>query len=514
MLYGIALQAGRKSAAGIVSVHQVISVPALGVAFSRTISENNPRRQWRHSHFTNDSEVWAHHGVRSDLDVSFDERHLRSLSDWQVTMDVPVLFHVKDDEAVEMRGGEMPRNVALRFQRAVEAHQATLVGAHAWTLHEVLDALEVKHRERTSTLAKAPGDTFNNRINEILRLLDEGIRENKTKMLDNYVPTPARAKGAGPHRNHDNLPTGKTDTVHAPVIAVAAPAAPVAPVPEGAEVKPGDVLTRPNGQPYMCREVRDLDIKGGISDVQLYRTVRMAGVHTLLWGAPGTGKTAGFEVAFPGMVNMLGTPETESDDFYGGYVAVVGEDGREVLHWQDGPLTIAFEQGKVLFVDEIGLIPSNQVAPLLGVLDGRTEFTIPQNPARGTIRRKEGFGVVAAFNPSTARHVSEALISRFGLKIEHTTDHGAARAMGCNPRLVDAAEHMNAQVATGELGWAPQMRELLQARDDEAMFGIVYALRNLAMNAPEMERDLVLGHLRERFGDIPGANRKIKALKV
>ena len=165
-------------------------------------------------------------------------------------------------------------------------------------------------------------------------------------------------------------------------------------------------------------------------------------------------------------------------------------------------------------MDEIGLVPSNQIAPLLGIMDGRTSFTIPQNPARGTIHVKDGFTVIGAFNPSTARNMSEALLSRFGMKMEHSTDWDAARTMGCNTRLVDAAEHMDKQMQNGELGAAPQMRELLQAKKDEELLGLVFALRNLLNNAPDMERDLWTSHLKERFGDIPGAARKIKALAV
>lgn len=517
MLYAIALQAGRMISGGTVASRQVILVPAAGIAFGRRITTLNPRKPWRPIDYDLGHGVWGWDTVSNALRAttwpSGGEPFIRNDFTWRFVMDAPVLFHVKDDEYVEMKRGGMPRNVALRYQRAVEAHNAVLIGADATTVEDATSALHAAHRAGTSTLQKAPGDNAMDRLAKVLEKVDEGIRNGRTTMLDNYVPREARAKGAGPHRAHDNLPALVDEA--APVVATPYVAPAPAIVLKGADVvKHGDVLTRPNGMPYVAREVKDLDVKGGISDVQLFRHAHKAGVHTLLWGPPGTGKTAGLEVAFPGMVNMIGTPETEADDFLGQYVAVLGKDGREVLVWEDGPLVKAAEAGVPLFVDEIGLIPSNQVAPLLGVMDGRKEIRITANPARGTIRVKDGFTVVAAFNPSTARHVSEALISRFGLKIAHSSDFTAARSLGCNPRLVDAAEHMNAQMENGELGWAPQMRELLQARDDEALLGLVYALRNLAMNAPDMERDLVIGHLRERFGDIPGAARKIKPLSI
>ena len=73
---------------------------------------------------------------------------------------------------------------------------------------------------------------------------------------------------------------------------------------------------------------------------------------------------------------------------------------------------------------------------------------------------------------------------------------------------------MGAQVVGGEMGWAPEMRNLLDARDLEAKFGIIMALRALIMQAPEMEREVVEVQLRERFGDVAGAARKVKALGI
>ena len=266
---------------------------------------------------------------------------------------------------------------------------------------------------------------------------------------------------------------------------------------------------------HVARAV-EVDVKD-MSDVSLLRLAASNGKHILLFGQPGTGKTAVLEVAFPeggGLRTMILTPETEADDFYGKYVAVVGEDGRETLVWEDSELVRAMESGSKILLDEIGLAPANQLSPLFGLMDGRGQLRIPTNPARGVVKAKEGFGIVAAYNPDSSRNISEALLSRFGMKVEYTSDYSIPRDMGVNPRMVDAAEHMEAQRVNGDLAWAPQIRELLRFGDDEKMVGIVYALRNLINDAPEMEREVIEGHLRERFGDIPGAARKVKGLKI
>jgi hypothetical protein len=512
MLYGIAIQVARPSGDGV-SVQQVIAVPAASIAWARSISTNNPRRTWREGSYATSASLLNHGGARRAMEgTQWDDRS--SEYSWQLTTDMPVLFHIKDDEYLELKGGTMPRNVALRYQRAIEATGATLIGAHANSLSVVTGALENKITEGDSTLGKAPsGDgSIWARVEGTILAVDEKIRQDRTHMLDNYVPETARAKGAGHHRTHDNLPEG---TVASHVAPEAVYAAPVAPAAAGDDPKPGDVLVRPNGTPHVCREV-DGEIKN-LSEVGLFRRVARRGVHVLLHGQPGTGKTAALEVAFPengGLRTMILTPETEADDFYGSYVAVVGEDGRETLIWEDSELVRAMESGSKILLDEIGLAPANQLAPLFGLMDGRGELRIPTNPARGVIKAKEGFGIVAAYNPDSSRNISEALLSRFGLKMEITSDYEVARGLGVNPRMVDAAEHLEKQRVNGEVGWAPQTRELLRFREDEADLGIILAIRNLLNDAPEFEREAITGHLRERFGDLPGAARRIKPLGV
>ena len=513
MLYGLALQIARPlGSASDVAAHQTILVPAAGVSWSRYITTDHPRRTWRQGFYSLASrDLFGTTDVRPSLAAPFDDR---ASAKWHLTTDVPVLFHVKDDEYAELAAGTMPRNVALRAARALEAHEANLIGSGAHTLGAATARLDEKIATNAATLAKAPrGDgTVGARLDAVLSAVDEKIREDRTAMLEQYVPKVARAKGAGAHRTHDNLPS-----VSAPTAEPTPTPTPTTPAPTATagDPKPGDVLIRPNGVQHVCRAVEG-EIKN-LSEVGLFRRVARRGVHILLSGQPGTGKTAGLEVAFPengGLRTMILTPRTEADDFYGSYVSVVGEDGRETLVWEDSELVKAMENGAKILLDEIGLAPANELSPLFPLMDGRRELRIPTNPARGVVKAKDGFGIVAAYNPDSSRNISEALVSRFRLKMEVTTDYAVARSLGVNPRMVDAAEHMEAQRRTGDMGWAPQMRELLAFKDDEADLGIVLALRNLVMDAPEFEREVVEGHLRERFGDIPGAARKIKALGI
>lgn len=513
MLFALALQAARPSRSnGGVKVHQVIVVPAGEVAYARTISPVNPRRQWRQAEFSLDEHVWAYPSIRSVLADTRWESLFANDERWSITTDSPVLFEITDAEYVEMKRGEMPRNVALRYQRAIDTKKATLVGAHARDLFEVRSDLANAIAKGDTTLGKAPaGDgTVQARLTNVLTHLDDAIRKDKSAMLSQYVPSEARAKGAGEHRNHGNLPTVTDAPAAAPV--AGGPVVVVAePVALGEKVKPGTVLVRPNGKPHVARAV-DTDVKD-MSDVDLLRTIHAAGDSAMLYGPPGTGKTAVLEVSHPGLRTMVLHPEFEATDLMGQWIPVVNEEGREELVWTDSEFVKAMEEGTVVLLDEIGLAPANQLAPLFSVLDGRRELHITANPARGTVTAREGFGVVAAFNPDTSRNISEALISRM-VMIEYTSDYDVVRGMGVSPRMVDAAEHMDKQRENGEMSWSPQTRELLRFHADEAMIGTLFALRSLIGQAPETERDLVESHLRERFGDMPGAARKIRRMRV
>ena len=514
MLFGLVLQAARRGSSGGVFAQQVITVPAAGISFARTISDEHPRRTWRESTFALDEKVWHMSGVKRAMRQPWTDR---DRSDWHLTTDLPVALHITDDEYHELRTGVMARNVSLRAMRALEAHGAIVIGKDAQPLDDVFDRFENALGKPDSVLPRTDaGDgSIAARITDVLTKVDDTIRADKVNVMETYTPREARAKGGGVHRTHSTLPAApsETSTTFSGPAPAAAPAPAPAPAPVSGEgvVKPGDVLMRPNGTPYIAREV-EVGIKG-LSDVEFVRRFLRRGVNVLADGPPGTGKTALFEVSAPGLRTMVLSASTEAADFYGGYISVWdAEQGKEVLVWQDSDLVKAMEEGTTLLVDELFLAPSPELAPLMPLLDGRRELRIPQNPARGTIKAKSSFHLVAAYNPSTARWVSEAMLSRFR-KITVNSDYDVARQMGVNPRLVDAAEHLDSQRKLHG-SWSPQVRECLAFKADEEDLGLQGALQLLINDAPEEERDMVESHLRERFGDMPGAARKIKRLEL
>lgn len=257
---------------------------------------------------------------------------------------------------------------------------------------------------------------------------------------------------------------------------------------EGAES-----YARPNGDLYYGRKW------GDNTDVEVLRKAREAGQYVMLYGVPGTGKTALVEGAFPEeLYTILGSGDTEVADLVGGYVQTPSGS----FEWVDGVLTKAAIEGKVLLIDEIGLIDPKVLSVVYGLMDGRKEITITQNPERGTVKAKEGFYVVSATNPNVAGvRLSEALLSRFTIQVEMTTDWALAKKLGVPQHAVVSAQNLAKKMENGETSWSPQMRELLAFRDLSKLFGTKWAIQNLLASAPEIDRPVASDVFTRVFGE-------------
>lgn len=271
------------------------------------------------------------------------------------------------------------------------------------------------------------------------------------------------------------------------------------PTPDALSIEEEFVL-RPNGEKYFTRKL------GDHTDVAVFRAAREKGIPILMYGMPGTGKTAAGEGAFAeDVIVFSGTGDTEVADLVGAYVQM--PDG--TYRWIDGPLLVAMKEGRPLLVDEIALIDPKVLAILYAAMDGRGEILVTANPDIGVVRAEPGFYVLGACNPNApGAQMSEALLSRFPLQFEVGTDYELARKLGVPPKMLTVAQNLQKRVDKGELGWAPQLRELLSFMKIQEMLGEDVALRNVVATAPDLDRATVLDVMSRTF------SKRLTALAV
>jgi MoxR-like ATPase len=279
------------------------------------------------------------------------------------------------------------------------------------------------------------------------------------------------------------------------VTAIAEP--PPAPAEPEPEPVPGERIgyPLPNGNTYYARRLKKY------TDVEILRANRgktlRENLFTLLWGNPGTGKSNLPLAAFgEELIVFEGDGDTTVDDLQGGWVQM--PDGSYLF--VDGPLTVAAEQGRPLFIDEVAQISPKVMASVYAAMDGRGSFSVKGNPKRDRVVVKDGFFVVGACNPNApGAKMSEALTSRFLVHVEATTDYDLARDLGVPGKLVTAAKNLKARQEEGTVDWAPEMRELLAFRDTMLRTDTEFALSNLVGVAPEDSRPIVADTLSRAF---------------
>nr|WP_246144637.1 AAA family ATPase [Actinacidiphila oryziradicis] len=240
-------------------------------------------------------------------------------------------------------------------------------------------------------------------------------------------------------------------------------------------------ITRPNGQRYHPRALAQLP------DVEALRRLRAASVPVLLYGPPGTGKTSLIEAAFDDLITVAGDGDTTVGDLVGEYT----QDEHGGYEFVYGPVVTAMQEGRALLLDDATLISPKVLAALYPAMDGRRQIQVKAHKGE-TITAADGFYVIAGHNPGVHGAVlTEALASRFSVQIQVGSDYDLAAALKINRTAVRVARHLATSQQAGEVGWAPQLRELIAFQKIADVLGTETAFANLVGIAPLEDRDTV-----------------------
>ncbi|MFC3961631.1 AAA family ATPase [Nocardia jiangsuensis] len=323
--------------------------------------------------------------------------------------------------------------------------------------------------------------------NALEALTAAGHAERTSAAPRRYRATAATATAAAPAATTPAPATPPAPAASAPG-AAAKPArrrkkttTPAAPATPAAPVRTGNTVARPNGQDYHLRKL------AGRADVEVLQTMRTAEVPVLLYGPPGTGKTSLIEAAYGDLLTVQGDGDTTVADLVGEYTQ--NPDGTFVF--VHGPLVRAMREGRVLFIDDATLIPPTVLSVVYPAMDGRREIVIKAHGGE-VVKAEPGFFVVAGHNPGVHGAVlSDALASRFAFQVAVGSDYDLATQLGVDRRAVKVARELAARQDKGEVGWAPQLRELLAFAKIAAATDHGTAFANLVGAAPEEDRDVV-----------------------
>lgn len=276
--------------------------------------------------------------------------------------------------------------------------------------------------------------------------------------------------------------------------------------PEAQQDMAADMAATPHPEPPATTDYLPRTI-GTLTDLDVVRRARAAGMTLLLSGEPGTGKTSLCEAAYGSELITVSCHDGMTvSDLVGQWMPVPKEPGN--FQWHDGPLLTAMQAGRPLLLDDVSLLSLTVQAALLPVLDHRRSITVMDRPEENTISASDDFAVVLAQNPGVGVGISDAIRDRVAFEIKVPTDLRTAQELGADPDLLTVAYRLEEEAkelrAQGAPGWVPSIRTLLDATRVRQVFGTAFAASTFLADCPIQQpdfRERLRGMLQTQTGE-------------
>lgn len=241
-----------------------------------------------------------------------------------------------------------------------------------------------------------------------------------------------------------------------------------------------------DGGDYVSRTIH------GVLDMDMMEYANDVGMNVMIYGDTGPGKTSCVQAyaAKQGLplVTVMCNGGVDPNTFWV-YPVPDPEEGFKMI-----PTDVlqVIKHGGVLYLDELNFLPPKTTASFNSVLDGRRYVNVMEL-GNQRIHAHEDLLIVASFNPKYqgTRPLNEALMNRFGIKLEFDYDAKVERALVCMPVVLEIASKLRHARSQGTLVTPVSTNMLIEFEVHTLNVGLGFAIDNFCAAFQPEERPAV-----------------------
>lgn len=239
------------------------------------------------------------------------------------------------------------------------------------------------------------------------------------------------------------------------------------------------------GGDYISRYIND------VLDMEMMDYARDIGMNVMIYGDTGPGKSSMVQAyaAHAGLplVTVLCNGGVDPNTFWVQPVPDA-EEGFKMVYTDILEVII---HGGILYLDELNFMPPKTAAPFNTLL--RERFVSVMELGNKRFQAHEDLLIVSSFNPKYqgTRPLNEALMNRFGIKLEFDYDARVERSLVCMPVVLEIADKLRQSRDQGELVTPISTNMLIEFEIHTLNVGLPFAISNFCSAFAPEERPAV-----------------------